>query len=173
MAERRSNYTGAEHAEIIKRTIEAAENDQMEITVTPMMLLNEITRMASCLVEDGAPTQFMQNSSRLILRVLSCRSGLCQLDLARATHLKPPTISVALSKMEQENLVTRVVDGTDGRATRVFLTDKGIEINEQLKERIRTVDAAAIKGLTDEDLEALGATLEKIRRNLREVSENK
>ena len=172
MAERRSNYTGAEHAELIKRTIEASESEKPAMTVTPMMLLNEITRISSRLVEDGAPTQFMQNSSRLILRVLSCHGGICQLDLARATHLKPPTISVALSKMEQEHLVTRVIDGTDGRATRVYLTDKGIEINEQLKERIRTVDAAAIKDIPEEDLEALRATLEKIRSNLREVSEN-
>ncbi len=173
MAERRSTYTGSVNDELIKRTMESSGNEKPAITVTPMMLLNEITRMASGLVEDGAPTQFMQNSSRMILRVLACRGGICQLDLARATHLKPPTISVALSKMESEGLVTRVIDGTDGRATRVYLTDKGIAINEQLKERIRTVDAAAIEGLTEEEREALQSTLEKIRANLQAVAEKK
>lgn len=173
MAERRSNYTGAEHGDLIKRTIEASEGERPVMMATPMMIVNEIGRMASRLVEEGAPTQFMQNSSRLILRVLSCRGGLCQLDLARATHLKPPTISVALSKMEEEGLVTRVIDGTDGRATRVYLTDKGIAINEQLKERIRTVDAAAIEGLTDEECEALRSILEKMRSNLGAVADKK
>lgn len=165
MAERRSNYTGAEHEELIKRTIEAAGNAR-ETTVTPMMVLTDIARIACRLVEDGAPTQFMQNSSRMILRVLSRKGGLCQLDLARETRLKPPTISVALSKMEEEGLVTRAIDGTDGRATRVYLTDKGIAINEQIKERITSIDSTAIEGLTEEECKQLLTTLEKMRENL-------
>lgn len=165
MAERRSNYTGAEHEELIKRTIEEAGNKR-EVAVTPMIVLTEIARLACGLVEDGAPTQFMQNSSRLILRVLSRRGGLCQLDLARETHLKPPTISVALSKMEEEGLVTRAIDGTDGRATRVYLTDKGIAINEQIKERISSIDSAAIEGLSEDECRQLLAMLEKMRANL-------
>ena len=165
MGERRSNYTGAKHEELIKRTIEASGNKH-EAVATPMMVLNDIVRIACGLVEDGAPTQFMQNSSRLILRVLSHSGGLCQLDLAKKTHLKPPTISVALSKMEQEGLVTRAVDGTDGRATRVYLTDKGIAINEQIKARYRSVDAAAIDGLTEEECESLLSMLRKMRENL-------
>lgn len=172
MAERRSGYTGAEHEELIKRTMEVSD-EKKPITTTPMMVLNDVARLACGLVEDGAPTQFMQNSSRLILRVLAQRGGICQLDLARATHLKPPTISVALSKMEAEGLVTRTVDGTDGRATRVYLTDKGISINEQLYERIRDVDSAAIEGLTVEECEALLATLEKMRTNLQAKAQNK
>lgn len=165
MAERRSGYTGAEHEELIKRTMEAPD-EKKTMAATPLLVLTEIARIACALVEEGAPTQYMQNSSRQILRVLSQKGGICQLDLARATHLKPPTISVALSKMESEGLVTRTIDGTDGRATRVYLTDKGIAINEKLRARIRDIDSAAIVGLTDEECETVLAILEKIRTNL-------
>ena len=165
MAERRSNYTGAAHEEFIKRTMEE-KNNEKPITLTPMMVLNDIARMGCRLVEEGAPTQFMQNSSRLILRVLAHRGGICQLDLARETRLKPPTISVALTKMEEEGLVTRTVDGTDGRATRVYLTDKGMAINDQIKARIMDIDAAAVEGLGAEECEQLIAILQKIRANL-------
>ncbi len=172
MAERRSNYTGAAHEEVIRRAIEAKEN-RPEFKPTPMMVIADISRIACGIVEDGSPTQFMQNSSRHILRVLSHSSGICQLDLARETRLKPPTISVTLSKLEKEGLVTRVIDGTDGRATRVYLTDKGIAINEQIWERIMDIDNAAIEGLTAEERETLMDILGKMRKNLVKISENK
>ncbi len=172
MGERRSNYTGAEHNELIKRTIEAAEKKE-PVAVTPMMILQDIARIARCQVECGAQTQTMQNSSRQILRELGRHGGLCQLDLAKSTHLKPPTISVALQKMENDGLVTRIIDDADGRATRVYLTDKGNAINKEIANRIRDIDAAAIEGLSEEECAALAATLEKIRDNLKKMVENK
>lgn len=140
--------------------------------ITPIMTLNDVARRWHRLVEDGAPTQFMQNSSRAILRELSFKTGLCQLDIARATHLKPPTISVALNKMENEGIVTRVVDSVDMRATRVYLTEKGKEINAQLYSRICHADEIALRGLTDEEKDTLLSLLERIRNNLKEEIED-
>ncbi len=172
MAERRSNYTGSEHEELIRRTMEAGEK-KTKCRLTPMMVLSDVARTASGLVEEGAPTQFMQNSSRLILRVLAHNGGICQLDLARETGLKPPTISVALSKMEKEKLVTRIIDGMDGRATRVYLTDTGTAINDQIFERIRDIDDAAVEGFSEEEKEMLMGMLSRMRENLRKKAENR
>ncbi len=171
MAERRANYTGKEHNELIRRTMRK-EEDRPTPEVTPMMLLQEITRITRCMTEKDVPTQSMQNSSRQILRALGHKGGMCQLDLAKMTHLKPPTISVALQKMESEGLVTRVIDEKDGRATRVYLTEAGNSINEKVVDRIREIDAAAMQGVTEEESAALASALIKIRDNLRAFAES-
>ena len=160
MAERRTNYTGKEHNELIRRTMRK-EEDRPTPEVTPMMLLQEITRITRCMTEKDVPTQSMQNSSRQILRALG-----------QMTHLKPPTISVALQKMESEGLVTRVIDEKDGRATRVYLTEAGNSINEKVVDRIREIDAAAMQGVTEEESAALASALIKIRDNLRAFAES-
>ncbi len=167
MAERRSTYTGSDALPTEQRE----PRQRRRPPITPIMILNDVSRRWCHHVEDGAPTQFMQNSSRAILRELSFKTGVCQLDLAKATHLKPPTISVALNKMESEGIVTRSVDSDDMRATRVYLTDKGIEINEQIHNRIVMADAVALRGFSEEDKATLADLLERIRDNF--VAETK
>ncbi len=172
MSERRSNYTGTE-SDKKKKYEPVPENKTPRHHITPIMVLNDIGRRWRQIVDDGAPTQFMQNSSRAILRELSFKTGLCQLDLSRSTNLKPPTISVALQKMEAEGLVMRVVDDVDMRATRVYLTEKGKSINEQLFERFRTADEIALEGLSEEELLTLTSLLERVRNNLVKAQEEK
>lgn len=167
MAERRTNYTGGDLIQT-ENTDHCKDNRP---PITPIMILNDIARRWHHLVDDGAQTQFLQNSSRAILRELSFKTGVCQLDLAKATNLKPPTISVALNKMESEGIVTRSIDSDDMRATRVYLTAKGIAMNEQLHERIASADAVALRGFSEEDKATLASLLERIRNNF--LEENK
>lgn len=166
MSYRRNNYTGNENDQIIKHSAKRDMNEDSRPPINPMMMLNEVARRWHHLVEDGAPTQFMQNSSRAILRELGHKTGICQLDLSRATHLKPPTISVALQKMEAEGLVTRIVDEVDMRATRVYLTEKGENLNNQIRARLVNADSIALSGLTDEEQKTLMDILERVMNNL-------
>lgn len=166
MSIRRNNYTGNENEQIIKNTAENADGENKRPPKNPMMVLHEVARRWHHLVEDGAPTQFMQNSSRAILRVLSQKTGICQLDLSKATHLKPPTISVALQKMEAEGLVTRIIDDVDMRATRVYLTEKGNALNDQIRDRLVNADMIALSGLTEEEQKTLMGILERLNENL-------
>lgn len=165
MSERRK-YTGHEQQHAIKANPNTLFKDVERPPVTPIMILNEVARLWHHRVEDGAPTQFMQNSNRAILRELSFKAGVCQLDLARATHLKAPTISVALNKMENEGLVTRIADEMDLRATRVYLTEKGLDINNQLRDRIHEADKVALSDFTEQEKKTLISLLERIKNNL-------
>lgn len=89
-----------------------------------------------------------------------------QLELARATGLKPPTISVTLQKMENDGYVTRVPDENDMRAMRVYLTDKGKEFEMESRRVVRAMDAQAKEGMTDEEIKTLMTLLDKIYFNL-------
>ncbi len=139
--------------------------------LNPIMLVNEIGRLWHRLVENDAPEEFRQKSNRAILRELSIRDGVYQLDLAESTHLKPPTISVTLGKLEADGIIFRTVDPMDLRATKVYLTEKGREINSKLHSRLKNADEVALRGLSEEETELLLSLLYRIKDNLAESDE--
>lgn len=133
---------------------------------TPIMIVNEIGRLWHQKLDAGVPEEFRQKSNRAIMRELSIRDGIYQLDLAESTHLKPPTVSVTLSKLEADGIVLRTVDPMDLRATKVYLTEKGHEKNAKLHECISNADKIALAGLSEEETETLLSLLERVRNNL-------
>ncbi len=133
----------------------------------PMMLIHEIARlMGDKIREKGEANPIGQRSGRLIMMELSAEDGRTQLDLVKATHLKAPTVSVALQKLEMDGYVMRETDERDMRAMRVYLTEKGRALEERLHKRIIEEEAAATAVLTEAECETLCALLGKLRQSL-------
>jgi|GEM_PF-282563 Transcriptional regulators len=129
--------------------------------LTPMMLINEISKLFRNRIRD----ENMQNSYRMLLFHLAIRGGRTQLELANMTHLKPPTISVTLQKMESDGYVRRVTNERDMRQTLVYLTEKGEEYNNNIRKKIDVLDKQLTTGFSDEELYVLITLLMKIRMN--------
>ena len=131
---------------------------------SPMVLISEISRLMSARIhakDDENP--ITQKSGRLLLMELAKRDGRTQLDLVNATHMKAPTISVTLQKMEKDGFVTRKPDEYDLRATRVFLTEKGRSLDNRIRRMIRDHEDCAMADLTDAEKETLVRLLSKIK----------
>ena len=77
----------------------------------------------------------MSHGSRRILFTLAHDDGLTQLQLVKLTHLTAPSVSAALVKLENDDLVKRVTDTKDLRQIRVYLTEKGREYNNFVREK--------------------------------------
>ena len=107
-----------------------------------------------------------QNSCRALFWSLVHRDGVTQLELAESTRLKPPTVSVALKRMEEQGYVRREADPMDMRAVRVYLTDEGRVLDESHLDRIRRIDEIAMRGISEEETKLLRALLIKMRNNL-------
>ena len=138
---------------------------------SPMMLINEISRiMGDKIREKGEDNPISQKSGRALLIELSKRDGRTQLDLVKATHLKAPTISVVLQKLEHDGYVRRTPDQYDLRATRVYLTEKGRDLDKKMKARIRAEEEEAMRNLTPSEYDTLLKLLEKLKSNM--LSEN-
>ncbi len=143
------------------------DQDQLDPRRSPMMLIHEIVRlMGDKLREKDADNPITQKSERLLLLELAKRDGRTQLDLVKATHLKAPTISVALQKMERDGYVIRRPDEYDLRATRVFLTEKGRAVDDTIKKRIHEEEELAMSSLTPSERDTLVRILGKIRSNI-------
>ncbi len=133
---------------------------------TPMMLIHEVDKLFGLLVRTTSTMTELQNSYRQLLFHLSIQDGCTQLKLAQLTHLKPPTVSVTLQKMEHDGYVTRRPDENDLRQTLVYLTDKGHEYNKVVHDHIQTLDRLVTQGITEEEAESLKSILVKMRGNL-------
>lgn len=138
---------------------------------TPPMLVNQIARLFHARMREyHVEGVVSQDSARQIMRVLSREDGCSQLELAHKTHLKAPTVSVALKKMEEEELVLRRQDGMDLRVSRVFLTEKGREHIRSVHEQLGSLDAELMQGFSEEETALLLHFLERMRDNILPVS---
>ncbi len=89
-----------------------------------------------------------------------------QKQIAQHFDVTPAAVAMSLKKMEKNGLIERTVSEYDSRVNVVKLSKKGINVLEQTRELFKTMDAAAIQGISDNDLETLGAALEKMTLNL-------
>lgn len=133
----------------------------------PPMLVNEIARLFNARMRmydlEGVMSQ---DSARLIMRALIRGDGCSQLELVKQTHLKAPTVSVTLRRMEEEGLVERRQNELDMRAVRVFLTEKGKAHNREIRERLNALDEELMKGFDEDEVESLRQMLERMRDNI-------
>ena len=145
-----------------------------ELSDTPIKFCNEISRLFRARMRQGDDHEgvMSQPGAHLVLSRLAVCDGITQLELVRATHLRPPTVSVILQKMEAEGIVERKCDEHDRRAVRVTLTEAGRALDRKNIETIRAIDAVALAGLSEDEIEILMTLLPKIRNNLLQVLEN-
>ena len=138
---------------------------------TPLMLCNEISKMFKNTIRNSVEDQRIQGSYREIIFHLAHEDARTQLELARLTHLKPPTVSVALGKLEDEGYVIRKADALDARCTRVYLTDKGKAIDEKSHKVIEHLDSKALCGFSEDEIRQLMVLLFRVRENIADDEE--
>ena len=135
-----------------------------ECKPTPMMALNEVSCIYYRKVHDKE--QRINKSYRFILFHLAHNDGISQLEIARLTSLKPPTISITLHAMEEAGYVERITDAKDKRQVNVFLTAKGKRYNSEMSSLLKQTESIALEGISEEEKEAFMQTLAKIKENL-------
>lgn len=129
---------------------------------TLMMLINELAKLFHDRIKGECEKLGVPSSYRHILFILGREDGLNQLDLAKLTHLKAPTVSVTLQKMEAEGIVQRKADAADQRVTRIYLTDKGNRINDIVREKFMEAEKSILEEVSPGDETTVKDILGKI-----------
>lgn len=106
------------------------------------------------------PGQFAQ------LLALYEQDGLTQAELCARVQIEQPTMANTLARMQRDGLVERVPDPGDGRRSRVILTPRARELQDQLFHAARAVNTAATRGLDERQVTAFMVALGTIIRNL-------
>ena len=109
----------------------------------------------------------MKYSYRHIMKPLMENESLTQLELVKITNLKAPTISITLRNMERDGIVRREKNDNDRRETHVFITDKGKKMYAKVLTALDRAERSMLNGLSEKELKAMRATLEKMSANLK------
>lgn len=133
--------------------------------------VNEASYLFGAYVCDELERIGMRYSYRHIIKPLIDNEKLTQLELVKITGLKAPTISITLRNMERDGLVLREKNGDDRRETYVSITDKGKKLYAKVLCALDKAEKVMLNGLSERELKAMRATLNKMSENLK--SDNK
>ena len=90
------------------------------------------------------------------------KDGLRQVDLADSLNLSPPTVNKMLTGLIEGDLVTRSRFEDDARSTRIFLTERGRSIREEVEEQWRSLEETTLADLTETERLILLTLLKKL-----------
>ncbi len=85
-------------------------------------------------------------------------------EVARLENVAPPTITRIVTKLEQQGLVARTPDPSDGRRALVSLTDTGRQRMQETRERRNQWLAAKLAALGPDDVADLRRLIDPLER---------
>ena len=134
---------------------------------TVLMILNEISKIFDDKISKCPENVFFnEKTARLIIMILSESNGLTQSELVKATHMKGSTVSVSITKLEKMGYVKRVENKYDLRSVRVYLTEKGRDLNDTMLRILNENDQLIMKGITPREIKITMSVLETMLNNL-------
>lgn len=134
--------------------------------LTEGMLFNDISRLFDGRVRRETERAGFPQGYRRIVFHLSHNEKLTLNELVKLTHMKAPSISVQLQKMEQEKLITRETDENDLRKSYISLTEKGRECEKFFISKCKETEKVMFENFSDDEMKILKGYLKKITENL-------
>ncbi|MGL4739485.1 MAG: MarR family winged helix-turn-helix transcriptional regulator [Sarcina sp.] len=88
--------------------------------------------------------------------------GLRQKDIAEKLEIQAPTVTVTVKRLEKSGFITKCIDEKNKRVSRLYLTEKGRQACEELKDVMRSVHDQIFSVLTEEEKDKFKELLIKI-----------
>jgi DNA-binding MarR family transcriptional regulator len=126
-----------------------------------LVVVTRLARRLRRLADDGiSPTM------RSIVNTLEKHGPLTHGELAQAERVRPPTITAAVDRLEQDDLVMRVKCDQDRRVARVQITDVGRELLAEGRRKRTAYLERRLRALSADDRAALAAAAPALERLL-------
>ncbi|MBG0786837.1 MAG: MarR family transcriptional regulator [Anaerolineaceae bacterium] len=101
-----------------------------------------------------------------VLFALQEHDGLPNSELAEFLHITPATLTNKVKRMEKAGLVIRRRDPEDERISRVFMTEKGRGIMNELHRSVMDREKILLEGFSAVEAEALKVQLRRVLGNI-------
>ena len=134
----------------------------MDLEDTISYLLAKVSVAHRNLLQKAVNEAGLHSGQVFVLFELWKNDGQRQIDLAARLGLSPPTVNKILGGLLGGDFVTRAKYEDDARSTRIFLTQKGIDVRSSLEEQWAKLEAQTIGGLTDTEALMLRQLLVKL-----------
>ena len=86
-----------------------------------------------------------------ILAILQMVGPMSQRELADHIHITPPSVNVAVQKLEKLGYIRKEQDEKDQRMTRIHLTERGEKILGNMHEILRSTEDTLLKNMSTEE----------------------
>ncbi|MCI8796721.1 MAG: MarR family transcriptional regulator, partial [Dorea sp.] len=96
----------------------------------------------------------------------NCEGELSQRSLADKIGIKPPSMTVALRKLEERGYIRKEQDEKDQRIVLIRLSEKGRECIESLKGIMSDMEEVLYQGITPEEMMLFRRLVLEMRENL-------
>ena len=83
----------------------------------------------------------------------------CSRDIEEKFQLSHPTVSGLLSRLERKGFIEFRPDEADRRCKRIYILEKGRQVNELMHRTIRTAEEQLVKDFTEEEKEQFSRLL--------------
>ena len=103
-----------------------------------------------------------------VLEYLATHPGCTPKDIGIAWNTDKATLSGIISRMERDGLLTVSTSAHDKRRKTLAITEKGQEIYDRLQNIINIVNARAVEGIAQDDMDVFLSVLGKISSNLKD-----
>ena len=139
------------------------ENASVPILISDLyLLLKDNTKQ----LEEEIGGNSAHNCCNRIMECLAQEEGISQLDIVNRIHMKAPTVSLAIKKLEYEKYVERVSNLSDMRSVKVYLTDKGRTFVNTTRNRLKNINDMVLDGMSEEEIKKAREVLIRLRENL-------
>ncbi|WP_139999915.1 MarR family winged helix-turn-helix transcriptional regulator [Paenibacillus paridis] len=92
--------------------------------------------------------------------------GVTQMQLCEHLKCEPPTVTNMVKSLEQNGFIYRKRDVDDGRIMRIFLTDKGKELEKPVEIKWREQQEKLLQSISMEDRLIVRKLMQQMERNI-------
>ncbi|WP_308557732.1 MarR family transcriptional regulator [uncultured Lactobacillus sp.] len=93
--------------------------------------------------------------------------GLIQRELSDFFHLRNASVTNMLKNLERDGLIVRKVDPNSARNKRIYLTEKGEKIAQEIDDQMDNLNQQIIDRLDERDIDNLLTSLKNINKSLK------
>lgn len=134
-------------------------------------LVHDVSRIRRTVMDQVMRPLGITRSQWTVLTTLSRggNDGMMQVDLARLLELGKVTVGGLVDRLEATGHVERRGDATDRRIKRVFITELGYEVLEQMIVIAKALNERILRDVSREERLLCESVLYKVKQNLKEI----
>lgn len=101
-----------------------------------------------------------------VLGLLSKQEGLSLREIADILHIKPPTVTVSVKRLEKSGFICKKEDEKDQRVSRIYMTEEGKALDQEVRQSMEETEKILTVGFSEEEQEQLKQFLRRMTENL-------
>ena len=109
-------------------------------------LLNKVVKKIHVLVKSKLEQYGINRGQPPVLFILKNHNGIPQKDIAEKLHITKATLTKIIQRMEKNDLIIKKIDPDDKRNTRIYLSDKALEIQKEIEHIYHEIEQKIVAG---------------------------